>query len=199
MLTTKVFFRKTKGGNVFKTVREHYLRNDIHCGSKVCEKCVYRIQNVILDDEDSKNCKIMQSHYLLIDTNIILDQIDILEEDVLYNVIIVQTVLEEVKHKSTIVYKRLKNLINNVQRKFYVFVNEHHKETYVERNPGESINDRNDRAIRVAAKWYNTHLNLDHIKIKTILLTDDAQNRQLAENEGIPTISSKILFWKEFK
>lgn len=31
------------------------------------------------------------------------------------------------KHKSTIVYKRLKNLINNVQRKFYVFVNEHHK------------------------------------------------------------------------
>lgn len=36
---------------------------------------MYRIQNVILDDEDSKNCKIMQSHYLLIDTNIILDQV----------------------------------------------------------------------------------------------------------------------------
>lgn len=46
----------------------------------------------------------------------------------------------------------------------------------------------------MAAKWYNTHLNLDHIKIKTILLTDDARNRELAENEGIPTISSKILF-----
>ncbi|XP_031771061.1 exosome complex exonuclease RRP44 [Apis florea] len=190
MLTTKVFFRKTKGGNVFKTIREHYLRNDIHCGSKVCEKCVCRIRNVILDEDSKiKNFKIMESHYLLIDTNIILDQIDILEEDVFYNVIIVQTVLEEVKHKSSIVYKRLKNLINNVQRKFYVFVNEHHKETYIERNPGESTSDRNDRAIRMAAKWYNTHLNLDHIKIKTVLLTDDAQNRELAKNEGIPTIS----------
>ncbi|KAG6799814.1 exosome complex exonuclease RRP44 [Apis mellifera caucasica] len=191
MLTTKIFFRKTKGGNVFKTIREHYLRNDIHCGSKVCEKCIFRIQNVILDNEDSKikNFKIMEPHYLLIDTNIILDQIDILEEDILCNIIIVQTVLEEVKHKSSLVYKRLKNLINNVHRKFYVFINEHHKETYIERNPGESINDRNDRAIRTAAKWYNAHLNLDPVKIKTILLTDDAKNRQLAENEGIPTIS----------
>lgn len=69
-----------------------------------------------------------------------------------------------------------------------------YRETYIERNPGESTSDRNDRAIRMAAKWYNTHLNLDHIKIKTVLLTDDAQNRELAKNEGIPTISSKIFF-----
>ena len=54
-------------------------------------------------------------------------KIDILEEDVICNVIIVQTVLEEVKHKSSVVYKRLKNIITNPQRKFYVFVNEHHK------------------------------------------------------------------------
>ena len=34
------------------------------------------------------------------------------------------------------------------RRNWFVFVNEHHAETYVERRPGESANDRNDRAIR---------------------------------------------------
>ena len=68
------------------------------------------------------------------------------------------------------------------------------RETYIERNPGESTNDRNDRAIRVATKWYNAHLDLDDNKIKTVLLTDDARNRELAEKEEIPTISSKIIY-----
>lgn len=34
-----------------------------------------------------------------------------------------------------------------------MFTNEHFKGTFVERLSGESPNDRNDRAIRVAAKW----------------------------------------------
>ena len=54
-------------------------------------------------------------------------QIDVLEADVLCNVIILQTVLEEVKHRSSTIYKRLKDIINDKRRKFYVFVNEHHK------------------------------------------------------------------------
>ncbi|XP_034175685.2 exosome complex exonuclease RRP44-like protein Dis3 [Osmia lignaria lignaria] len=191
MLKTKVFFRKTKGGKVFKTVREHYLRDDIHCGSKACDKCLYRNRNIILDDEDSgvKSSKLLYPYYLLLDTNIILDQIDVLEEDVICNVIILQTVLEEIKHRSSTVYKKLKDVIANTRRKFYVFVNEHHKETYIERNPGESANDRNDRAIRVAAKWYNMHLSSLGCKMKTVLLTDDVRNRELAIAEGIPVLS----------
>jgi exosome complex exonuclease DIS3/RRP44 len=51
----------------------------------------------------------------------------VLEEDALCNVIVLQTVLEEVKHRSSSVYKRLKDIIGNPNRKFYVFVNEHHK------------------------------------------------------------------------
>ncbi|XP_017887386.1 exosome complex exonuclease RRP44-like, partial [Ceratina calcarata] len=131
----------------------------------------------------------MGHYYLLLDTNIILDQIDILEESIICNVIILQTVLEEVKHKSSTVYKKLKDIISNTQRKFYVFVNEHHKDTYIERNPGESTNDRNDRAIRVATKWYNQHLNASDCSIKTVLLTDDAKNRELAGAEGILAVS----------
>jgi exosome complex exonuclease DIS3/RRP44 len=56
-----------------------------------------------------------------------LNEIDVLEErDGLDNVIILQTVLEEVRHRSSPVFKRLKDIIADSKRRFYVFVNEHH-------------------------------------------------------------------------
>lgn len=115
---------------------------------------------------------------------------DIIEEDVLTNVIIVQTVIDEVKHKSSTVYKRLKDVLSNPARSFYTFVNEHHRDTYIEREPKESSNDRNDRAIRNAAVWYQHHLNksfkeTNKSNVKIVLLTDDADNRRKANEEGI--------------
>lgn len=50
-----------------------------------------------------------------------------LEEDILKNVIILHTVLDEVKHKSSVVYKKLRDILKRPSRQFYVFVNEHHK------------------------------------------------------------------------
>lgn len=63
-----------------------------------------------------------------------------------------------------------------------------HRDTYVEREPGESANDRNDRAIRVAAAWYQEHLNQSaqgKQKMRVILLTDDKKNLEKAKAEGI--------------
>lgn len=67
-------------------------------------------------------------------------------------------------------------------------------DTYIERLPKESSNDRNDRAIRKAATWYNNHLHKSHKerdgkKIKIVLLTDDADNRKKAENDGLVAYS----------
>lgn len=63
------------------------------------------------------------------------------------------------------------------------------RDTYVERQPGESANDRNDRAIRVAAAWYAEHLKCSGINgatpIEIVLLTDDKENGALAKEEGI--------------
>jgi len=64
------------------------------------------------------------------------------------------------------------------------------RDTYVERIRGESPNDYNDRMIRVAALWYNKHLNG---KVKVLLLSSDEANKAKAINEGIPTMSCKYL------
>lgn len=65
------------------------------------------------------------------------------------------------------------------------------RDTYIERKPGEIVNDRNDRAIRVVAEWYNNHLSKQNIKIKVVLLTDDEDNKNKSAEAGIPVASSK--------
>lgn len=54
-------------------------------------------------------------------------QIDVLEDPVIRNVIILQTVLQEVRHRSAPVYKRLKDMIHEKEKHFYTFTNEHHR------------------------------------------------------------------------
>lgn len=105
MLTSKTFLKKNKRGNVLKIVREHYLRDDLSCGSELCNVCDSKV--AILDKVPSSTSqKYAEPHYLLIDTNIILEQMDVLEEPTLSNVIICQIILQEVKHRSSSIYKR---------------------------------------------------------------------------------------------
>lgn len=65
----------------------------------------------------------------------------------------------------------------------------------MERKPGESINDRNDRAIRLATSWYNEHLTLsegaNEKPVKALLLTDDIDNYKKACEDGIPASTGR--------
>lgn len=54
-------------------------------------------------------------------------QIDILEDPVIKNVIVLQTVLQEVRNRSAPVYKRIRDVIGNPEKHFYSFTNEHHR------------------------------------------------------------------------
>lgn len=54
-------------------------------------------------------------------------QVDVLEAAVIRNVIILQTVLQEVRHRSAPVYKRVKDMIQDEEKHFYTFTNEHHR------------------------------------------------------------------------
>ncbi|KAM6997634.1 exosome complex exonuclease RRP44 [Tautogolabrus adspersus] len=187
MLKSKTFIKKTRSGGVMKIVREHYLRDDIWCGSEVCTECKQE-STVLQRDACIESNLCTYPHYLIPDTNVVLHQIDVLEDPVIRNVIILQTVLQEVRHRSAPVYKRLKDIIHEKEKHFYTFTNEHHSETFIEREPGESANDRNDRAIRVTTKWYSQHLKTsasDAEGLKVVLLTNDNGNKQKAEESGL--------------
>lgn len=54
-------------------------------------------------------------------------QIDVLESPAWKNVIVLQTVLEETRKRSTNNFKKLKEIMATRKDSFYVFVNEHHK------------------------------------------------------------------------
>ncbi|TEB35393.1 RNB-domain-containing protein [Coprinellus micaceus] len=113
-------------------------------------------------------------------------------------IILLQTVIEEVRHRSLPLYNRLKALMNMDEKSIWVFYNEYRSETTVVREENETPNDRNDRGIRKAAAWYSSHLQLSNPPVRgkatpklptIVLLTEDAANRQKAEKEGIATLS----------
>ncbi|XP_065110917.1 exosome complex exonuclease RRP44 [Paramisgurnus dabryanus] len=186
MLKSKTFVKKTRSGGVLKIVREHYLRDDIWCGSEVCRECKDEAP-VLQEDACLKSSLCPFSHYLIPDTNVVLHQIEILEDPLIRNVIILQTVLQEVRHRSAPVYKRIKDVIHDKEKHFYTFTNEHHRGTFIDREQGESANDRNDRAIRVATTWYTDHLaKATHDgTLKVVMLTNDCANKEKAEQHGL--------------
>lgn len=192
--THKVFVRSRNGGCT-KIVREHYLRSDIPCYSKLCNTCIETVKPdaqgnlpefVLL--ESPLKLKNGGPHYAVVDTNIILRAIDLLEHiDCFYDVIIPQIVLEEVKNRSFPIYQRVRSLVKAADKRFIVFHNEFHEDTYVVREKGETINDRNDRAIRKCAKWFFDHLNTNNSKtpVDVVFVCDDRDNRTKALKEGI--------------
>ena len=111
------------------------------------------------------------------------------------DVIVLQTVLEEVKNRSLPLYHRLLNLTKNENKRFYVFFNDFRQETYASREPGETINDRNDRAVRKAVKWYSEHLQ-QAVKARrsircpaVVMISDDKENLRKASNENVTAVS----------
>ena len=103
------------------------------------------------------------------------------------------------KHRNVSAHKRLRDMISDSAKKFFVFSNEHHRETFIEIRAGESANDRNDRAIRTAVQWYNKHL-LDGgaggtrveeggEQTKVVLITNDRENKERAMELGLPAFT----------
>lgn len=227
-VTSKQFLRKTAKGKVQKVLREHYLRSDIPCGSAACTACTpfYALQELgrrSTDDDGADMAgmvpakrrklamlsengrkghkKFKKPHYLVLDTNIVLHQIDLLESPHFgADLVVPQTVVEEVRARSLPISKRLANLINETDAsgkhaRGWVFANEACAATHVSSLPSTSegvaelVNDRNDRAIRTVAKWYSQHLS--QYGISAVLLSDDANNRRLALAEGIQASTTR--------
>ncbi|KAF8637547.1 hypothetical protein AX17_002754 [Amanita inopinata Kibby_2008] len=203
IITQRKFFKKTARGKVIKVLRERYLRDDVGCGIKGCTICaglaeMNREQTLLPAEGDASHPAFPEGHFVLPDTNIFLSQMDLFESTLFSPpIILLQTVLEEVRHRSLPLYNRLKSLTRSDDKRVWVFYNEFRSETAVVREEGETPNDRNDRGIRIATSWYTSHLlsrkrmhPASQIRLPTVvLLTEDAANRRKAEAQGIISAS----------
>lgn len=176
MSTSKFFHRKTKRGKIIKVVREHYLRDDLHCGKENCSKC----ESIKIPPDspfapptylDSTSSRLSLSgvftkpHYIVPDFEISITQVDcILDPDFGDNIILLETVIDDLK-RNVSVYARFKEVMKS--RKIYVFCNEHHRETYEERKEGQSTEEYKKQLIIKAVSWLEEH----YANIQVLLLT----------------------------
>ncbi|KAI4725131.1 ribonuclease R [Aureobasidium sp. EXF-10728] len=203
-LSSKVYIRSTKSGKVQKIVRELYLREDIPCSSRLCAHCLEiaptdyhnKVAPFVLSETPAGTKSFPNGHYIIPDTNAFLTGMDLFElETAFHDVIVLQTVLEEVKNRSLPLYHRLISLTKNDGKRFYVFFNDFRLQTYVVRDDKETINDRNDRAVRRAVKWYAEHLDEAVSKRKSvrcpsvIMISDDRDNLRKSKDDGITGLS----------
>ena len=194
--STFKFHRKTARGKVRAVVRETYQRDDVPCGCIACEACASFVEHgtppPILDQHGTQKTYTRKKHYVVVDTNVILHQMDVLESPVFTNVIIMQTVANEVRNHSMPLYNRLRTLLMDPDRRFWLFYNDFHQDTNVVRFADESPNDRNDRAIRQAAAYYTAHLRTHALPghaDTTVIVSEDVENVHKARVEGLEACS----------
>ncbi|KAL9587306.1 MAG: hypothetical protein Q9212_000353 [Teloschistes hypoglaucus] len=206
-IASKVFVRSTKNGKVQKITRELYLRQDIPCSSKICTSCLRyaprdangNVAPFVLSEKPAGTKRFPTGHYLVPDTNAFLNAMDLFEQKSgFYDVIVLQTVLEELRNRSLPLYNRIIGLTKSEDKHFYVFFNEFRLETYTVREKGETINDRNDRAVRTAVQWYGSHLQAatKHSGLTkhcpaVVMLSDDKENLRRAITAKLSACSLK--------
>eukprot|EP01125_Pyxidicula_operculata_P004297 TRINITY_DN1650_c0_g1_i1.p1 TRINITY_DN1650_c0_g1~~TRINITY_DN1650_c0_g1_i1.p1 ORF type:complete len:1014 (+),score=302.63 TRINITY_DN1650_c0_g1_i1:51-3092(+) len=169
----KANFSLTKKKKVIKNVGEHYLRDDIWCGTPVCKQCVQETTPLEHD-----------AVYLIPDLESMMSQPDFFQHSKIKNVIICQSVLTDARTQSEFYFHRIREMIADSERFFYVFYNEHHRATYVPKLPNETDNERCHRAVRKAVSWYKQHLNGVG---KVLMITNTKESKDKALSEGIPT------------
>lgn len=130
--------RKTRKGSIVKIVREHYLRDDIHCGKKSCLPC----KKLKLDPRDqfappfylsdNPRCRISTlypaPHYLVVDASLLTSQIDLIcDNNFGEDIIVLQTVWKDIKPNIP-VFSKLQEAM--AAKRIYLFDNEHNRESF---------------------------------------------------------------------
>ncbi|KAL4172540.1 hypothetical protein KRP22_007704 [Phytophthora ramorum] len=210
----------TRRGRIVRKVRERYLRDDLSCSLPNCALCsaeddasaathVLGTTKTVLADTPRDGV------YLLPSMKTFLLQMDVLEfstkkktkvdtsgHQVFADVLVLETVWEFVKRQDLGVYNRLRALLMNVDRRFVVFANEHHRACYVQKKQLlprgyqedsledqvsiETEDERNERAVATAWRWYAEHLKqLQRQDVKVLFLANDAEDLQHAEKFGV--------------
>lgn len=143
VITQRKFFKKTARGKVIKgawrvsltpcsgsdegkVLRERYLRDDVACGIVGCGICPDIAEEILPASGGFQHKTFPNGHFVLPDTNVFLAQMDLMESSLFAPpIILLQTVIEEVRHRSLPLYNRLKAIIKMEEKRVWVFYNEY--------------------------------------------------------------------------
>jgi len=138
---------------------------------------------VCLDPKARQNINslCLNPHLLILDLNVFLTQMDVIEDQAFGdNVVVLQTVRNEVRYKNLSIYSRIKNIPKH--RKFFFFINEFNMYTFKPRRRGETSEDYILNLTLEATKWYQNHVKKT---LQVILLVHDPKSKLKAQEAGL--------------
>ncbi|XP_075714430.1 DIS3-like exonuclease 1 isoform X1 [Rhinoderma darwinii] len=190
--TERILHLKTQRGRTLRAVREHYLREDVICGSPLCRTCA----------RDGKHLSEDLTHYVVPDYQVLRDYQEVLEFTELRGIIFMQTACQAVQHqRGRRQYKKLRSMFSDARRDCVFFPNEFQHYAYLPREMRESVEDWQTRCIYNSCVWYYQHC---HAMVPVIMVTEreDVIRRYSNETEGVYVLSFKNYletFWPDLK
>ncbi|KAG0346829.1 DIS3 mitotic control [Podila minutissima] len=186
--TENVHFRKTNKNTVVKRVREVYLRQDIPCLSSQCllePQCHQRVK------VESSLLSTDTPYFLIPDYSVALRYVELLEQEELTNIIFTETILQRLQNEDkSRTYKSLRQVAKDPRRRSIVFSNEHCEGVSIAREPSESLEHRDWRALVKVAQWYRRHLKQS---VPVILLSEQFTRQDCGTDQdaGVTVMSLK--------
>jgi exosome complex exonuclease DIS3/RRP44 len=213
------YYRQTRKGKILQSSNELYIRDDLGFGFTIPSHTSAKRNNVsvsitgsaqkistpedlltLLIPEYSERTKKEKTRLVVVDTNVLLHNLDVLEHPsiAIANIVIPQTALLECRHRNFTAYNRVMDLIRSSvskgdtqdgskknKRCAIFFPDTHHSATQIDsldfKNENVSHNDENDAKIRQVAFYYGEALSGTDVDV--ILLTDDRGCREHALKE----------------
>ena len=211
----KSHYRQTRKGKILQSTSELYLRDDLGLGFTIPSQTSAKRNNVsvtitgsaqkigdaqelltLLIPTYSGSSREEKTRLVIVDTNVLLHNLDVLEHPsfAISNIVIPQTALLECRHRSFTAYNRVVELLRSstskneddkgsVKKRCAIFFpDNHHISTQLLHSEEKiTINEENDARIRQVALYYGEALAGSGIEVT--LLTDDKGCRELALKE----------------
>ena len=123
--TTRAFSVHTRRGKLLRVSREQYLRTDLGCGTTCYRSPFFGVPqqvDALPKPETHENGLLVLDKY-----NFATDGSLELNVPVLSRIIVMETVLQEVRNLNSNAFSRLESLIKSGEKQIIYFSNEHHK------------------------------------------------------------------------
>ncbi|KAF4091014.1 hypothetical protein AMELA_G00032240 [Ameiurus melas] len=189
--TEKVLHLKSSRGRKLRVVREHYLREQVPCGSALCQAECQHGDKLLSGDV---------THYVVPDAGVVRDFLEVLEFREFRGVVLTQTACQALQTtRGRRHYNKLRGLLKDPRYDCVLFANEFQQFSYCARNKGETQEKWQTRCVYYAAVWYYNHL---AGLMSVVMITEDQEaiKEYGSKNSGVYVISTREYlesFWPD--